>query len=190
MSIIVSNTGNKLVNTIASRNNLKKFKGMRVRVEDATGDPNLGSGSAEYIWNGLTWDTIWSSAKTTEWDDKPELDELGFVKLVDGSVKYENANIGVYALDVTRNTGAIDLEECQIAVIDATVNRTITFINPPASDKAVTVIIKLKGTGGVITWPAYIKWHNGTEPTLGTDYSVVTLLWDGEEWIGAQSMRN
>lgn len=190
MSIIVSNTGNKLVNTIASRNNLKKFKGMRVRVEDATGDSNLGGGSAEYIWNGLTWDTIWSSAKTTEWDDKPELDELGFVKLVDGKVKYENANIGVYALDVTRNTGAIDLEESQIAVIDATVNRTISFVNPPAADKAVTVIIKLKGTGGVITWPSYIKWHNDTEPTLGSDYSVVTLLWDGEEWIGVQSMRN
>lgn len=190
MSIIVSNTGNKLVNTIASRNNLKKFKGMRVLVEDATGDPNLGAGSAEYIWNGLTWDTIWSSVKTTEWDGKPELDELGFVKLVDGGVKYENANIGVYSLDVTHNTGVIDLEESQIAIIDATVNRTISFTNPPASDKAVTVVIKLKGTGGVITWPAYIKWHNDTEPTLGTDYSIVTLLWDGEEWIGVQSMRN
>jgi hypothetical protein len=45
----------KVVETIAERDFLNKFSGLRVFVSDASSDIKVGSGSAEYVWNGIAW---------------------------------------------------------------------------------------------------------------------------------------
>lgn len=189
MSVIINNTGNRLVGTIGQRNDLTRFKGMRVRVADATADENLGAGEAEYLWTGSKWDTIWSSIKAEEWDEKAVYSELGYVKQLDDSYKLEKANIGAYDLDVVVTTGSIDLAKTQIAVVNVTTNRTISFTNAPSANRAMCVIIKLKGKAGTVTWPVGIKWHSGNAPELGDDYTLVSLLWDGTEWVGMESAK-
>lgn len=189
MSIIINYTGNELVDNISQRNALPKFKGMRVRVSDASDDSNLGSGSAEYLWNGTNWDTIWSSLRVNEWNNKADYSELGFVQQPDQSYKLEKANLGSYDLDVVITTGPINLAKTQIAVVNVTTNRTISFTNAPGSNRAMSVLVKLKGKAGTVTWPAGIKWHSGSAPELGDDYTLVSLLWDGTEWVGMESAK-
>jgi hypothetical protein len=53
MSIIISNDGDKIVNTIAERDAIpvnRRFPGMMVTVKDAIGDPQTGGGFAKYEW--------------------------------------------------------------------------------------------------------------------------------------------
>lgn len=45
----------KVTETIAERDLLNKYSGLRVFVADASSDPAVGSGSAEYAWNGVKW---------------------------------------------------------------------------------------------------------------------------------------
>lgn len=113
--------------------------------------------------------------------------ELGYVKQQDNSYKLEKANIGAYDLDVVVTTGSIDLAKTQISVINVTDNRTISFTNPPGDDRAMSVLVKLKGKNGDVTWPSDIKWHDDTVPELADDYTLISLLWDGSEWIGMVS---
>jgi hypothetical protein len=63
MAILITNDGDKIVNTIADRNAItRKFDGMQVTVRNALSDPMVGSVSeAIYVWNAtqsrwmLTW---------------------------------------------------------------------------------------------------------------------------------------
>lgn len=189
MSIIINNTGNKIVATIAARDSLKKHVGLRVKVTDATADANLGGGAAEYLWDGGQWDLVWSSLKYSEWDDK--LDEGDIGTTVEDAVEtaIKNPVLDTYRLKSASSTGAIDLSEQQIAIIDGTVNRTISFTNVPSSNQALTVLVKFNGSGGTITWPSGIQWHNGDSPVLGTNYTLVSLLFDGTDWLGITSIK-
>jgi hypothetical protein len=45
----------KVVNTIADRDALLVYEGLRVHVIDATADPTVDSGWAEYLWTGAEW---------------------------------------------------------------------------------------------------------------------------------------
>lgn len=66
MAIIVSNTGNKTVPTIADRNALTSvFNGMQVTVVDAIADALVGIGSAAYQWSGALnkWVLMWKTSK-------------------------------------------------------------------------------------------------------------------------------
>lgn len=45
----------KVVNNIAARDALTKYEGLRVHVKDATADPNVTTGWAEYLWDGTNW---------------------------------------------------------------------------------------------------------------------------------------
>lgn len=45
----------KVVNDIAARDALDKSEGLRVHVLDATGDPTVTTGWAEYMWTGTEW---------------------------------------------------------------------------------------------------------------------------------------
>jgi hypothetical protein len=70
MAILIYNDGDKLVDTIPDRNMLtKRFDGMRVRVKDATGDIQVGGGSAEYLWDtsvvGGRWAITWADTYPT-----------------------------------------------------------------------------------------------------------------------------
>ena len=66
MAIIVSNTGNKTVATIADRNLLfHVFDGMQVTVTDAISDVLVGIGAACYHWSGALdkWVLMWKTSK-------------------------------------------------------------------------------------------------------------------------------
>jgi hypothetical protein len=69
MGILVANDGSRIVNTVNDRNEItKRFPGMKVTVNDATGDPEFGGGVVQYQWDaiGNRWAPVWS-------DRKPEL---------------------------------------------------------------------------------------------------------------------
>jgi len=56
---------------------------------------------------------------------------------------------------------------------------TLAFSSIPAGVSSITLDITQDGTGGwAITWPASVKWHEGTAPTLTTTAaanSVITM---------------
>ncbi len=94
-----------------------------------------------------------------------------------------------YNLAIETSTGVLDLSSAQVFRIDnsATTAKTISFTNAPA-DRAMTVVVRIIGSKGVITWPADITWNDNLPPVLGTTLTTVCLLWDGLSWSGAQSI--
>lgn len=90
-----------------------------------------------------------------------------------------------YDLAAAVATSVLDLAVSQVFRVDASTDRTFSFTNIPADDRAMVVIIKLIGDGGVITWPVEIAWDNGLAPELGVSYTLVTLFWDGLSWLGS-----
>lgn len=88
-----------------------------------------------------------------------------------------------YTLKVSA-TNALDLAVQQVFRIDGTVDQTLTIANPPSADRAMPVVIKVLGTGGVITWPVDIDWVSDSAPVLSPVYTVVLLTWLGDGWIG------
>lgn len=89
-----------------------------------------------------------------------------------------------YTLNSAATTTTLDLGTTQVFRIDATVNRTLTFANPPAAGRAMAVVITLTGNK-VITWPAGIRWNGGVAPALSASWTVITLVWDGSVWSGS-----
>jgi len=80
MSILIANDGSRVVNTISERNAIaKRFPGMEVTVNDATGDPEFGGGVVQYQWEALgkRWVPIWS-------DRKPDLKFATEEKVING----------------------------------------------------------------------------------------------------------
>jgi len=80
--------------------------------------------------------------------------------------------------------------------VSATVTGTTTwtFINPFTSPTAVVFILELTdGGSAVLTWPAAVKWPNGTAPTLtvsGIDLLSFVTDDGGTTWRGVVSIRN
>lgn len=120
------------------------------------------------------------------------LKSVGFEKQVGGEWKSE-LGTDTYTLNsptpVMTSAGTIDLSSQQIAVFNGAVNQNIVLSNRPDSGRAMTVVIKFKGKGGTITWPSDILWADDKAPTLATTYTLVLLMWDGEEWIGSTSIK-
>jgi hypothetical protein len=77
-------------------------------------------------------------------------------------------------------TLTLDLENGHNFEVTLTENvTTLTISNPPASGKAgaFTLILKQDATGSrTVTWPASMKWADGTAPTLSTDANAVDIL--------------
>ena len=106
----------------------------------------------------------------------PLLTKLAIGELTHGKDRYD--------LKIGSTTGVLDLSLQQIFTVNATANRTISFLNTPPAGRSMTVVIELQGSGGSITWPT-ITWNDGTAPTLGATSTVVVLLWTGSKWIGS-----
>jgi len=88
-----------------------------------------------------------------------------------------------YDLAVQATTAVLDLEVSNCWRVDATAARTLSLTNIPTG-RAITVVITLKGTAN-ITWPANINWNGNAQPTLGATITLVTLYFDGVDWIGS-----
>lgn len=82
----------------------------------------------------------------------------------------------------------LDLNVAQVFVVDGTASRTLTFNNLPGAGRSMTVVVRVNGTGGTITWPVpggtAITWDDGSAPKLGSTRTIVTLFFDGTTWNG------
>lgn len=66
MAVLIANTGDKIVSTIADRNALiRRHDGMQVTVLDAIADPKVGIGEAGYLWSEQLsrWILIWKTSR-------------------------------------------------------------------------------------------------------------------------------
>lgn len=96
-----------------------------------------------------------------------------------------------YDLLISATSGAVDAAACLNYTLDNTGSsaKTIAFSNFTAN-RAMTVVIKVKGKVGNITWPGSVAWNNSIAPDLGTNTTMIVLYWDGTSFIGAQGATN
>ena len=92
---------------------------------------------------------------------------------------------------ISSNALTLDLETGNVFRVTLNANVTsLTISNPPASGTAGSFTLILDITGAfTITWPAAIKWANGTSPTLTTTNGkrdIITFMTTnaGTEWFG------
>lgn len=89
-----------------------------------------------------------------------------------------------YELNSTTSSATLNLASHQVFRVSATSNRTLSFSNVPGGGRAMTVVIRITGSSGTITWPSGIEWAEGTAPELRDAWTVVTLMRDGLTWRG------
>jgi len=111
-------------------------------------------------------------------------DVSGLQSALDAKRAQDDTAFPRYDLASATTTATLDLSSQQVFRVDATSNRTLAFSNAPGSNRAMTVVVRLTGSSGTITWPAGIEWAEGTAPELRAVWTTVTLLWDGATWRG------
>jgi len=122
--------------------------------------------------------------------NRSELDNLsiasiaGLQSALDAKRAQTDTSFPRYDLASASTTATLDLAAQQVFRVDASSNRTLSFSNAPGSNRAMTVVIRITGSTGTITWPAGIEWAEGTAPELRDAWTAVTLLWDGATWRG------
>lgn len=88
-----------------------------------------------------------------------------------------------YDLASTATTANLNLAQQQVFRVNASSARTLSFVNAPGANRAMTVVVHINGNKAV-TWPASITWDDGMAPTLGAVFTRVVLFWDGAVWTG------
>lgn len=88
-----------------------------------------------------------------------------------------------YDLASAVTTATLDLAQQQVFRVDASTARTLSFVNAPGANRAMTVIIHITGNS-TVTWPTEIEWDEGAAPELGSVFTRVILIWDGLGWTG------
>lgn len=96
-------------------------------------------------------------------------------------------HVNRYDVLTAATLSVLDLAVCQAFTVSAASSRTLTFANVPPADRAMTAVVTLSGSAGIITWPTGIVWLAGSAPTLGTTVTVVVLFWTGAQWLGTLS---
>lgn len=189
MSIIIANDGDYTVSTIVVRNAItKRHDGMRVIVRDATGDPTYGGGMVEYIWEAAGSKWVGLSTSKAIFGDVSNND-IPYVRKNGQWVELEENNIfDVYALKTSTSpsgTLVIDAAIQQIYTLTTTAARSISFTDGPTG-RAVTSVLVLKGTKAPTFTGTNIKWTDGValdDTMMSPVKTILTALWDGEEWI-------
>jgi len=92
-----------------------------------------------------------------------------------------------YTVASIATTETLDLAVSQVFRVDASAPRTLMFANEPGTDRAMTLVIHLSGSSGVI-WPSSITWDSGVAPVMGTVFTRVVLFWDGVQWTGTKEV--
>ncbi len=91
----------------------------------------------------------------------------------------------------TATTGSLDLDVSTassflvdvIGTIDITLSGTTT-------DKTHQVYVEALNSGGSLSWTTSITWDAGTEPTLGTNFTIYYLVYIGGTWYGKAIISN
>jgi hypothetical protein len=102
----------------------------------------------------------------------------------------------VNALANTGATPTIDLSLGNFVTATLNQNATFTFSNAPSQACSFTLVLTNDAVGGrTITWPASVKWPNGTAPTRTstasrTDIYTFFTYDSGTTWWGQLSMYN
>lgn len=105
-------------------------------------------------------------------------------------------NMTIYNLPVktiSSSGGAItfDLSLARVFSWTTTEAATATFSNPDATgiDQVFKLFLYQDSTGRIITWPASVKWSNGTAPTVVIANAKYVLAFEsadgGTTWIGS-----
>lgn len=81
----------------------------------------------------------------------------------------------------TISGGTLTLDCSQGSVFAVSLNANITTLslsNPPATTISYTMILQFTadGTARTVTWPAAVKWANGTAPTLSSTNGKIDLF--------------
>jgi hypothetical protein len=118
---------------------------------------------------------------------------------ISGVTTFESSYDQLKTSITATSTTNIDCADGNIFNLDLNVSiSTLTFSNVPANTKAfmMTLLVK-QGTSGVetITWPASVKWPNGTAPTItavANKVDIVSLItYDGgTNWLGYVNGQN
>ena len=114
---------------------------------------------------------------------------LPLVVKPDGTGVEYTGSLRRYDLDVNTATASLDLSTGQVFQVSASSARTLSFVNPPAAGRAMTVVVHITGTAQV-TWPAGILWNNSQAPVLGAAWTTVILIWVGTGWVGSVGARS
>jgi hypothetical protein len=104
----------------------------------------------------------------------------------------------VNAITISITTQTLDFSTTNIYNLTLASSTTLTFTNPSPSGTAYSVLLYCKqdATGSrVITWPASVKWPNGSAPTMSTTANKVDVfsfftLDGGTTYLGALSLAN
>ncbi|WP_281211513.1 hypothetical protein [Pseudomonas fulva] len=114
---------------------------------------------------------------------------LPLVAKADGTGVEYSGSLRRYDLDLAIATAVLDLNTGQVFKINASQERALVFSNPPAANRAMTVVLHVTGRAK-ITWPDGILWNNSQVPVLGGTWTTIILIWVGDGWVGSVGARS
>jgi hypothetical protein len=99
------------------------------------------------------------------------------------AAEYDNGNSGTA---ITINWGNGNKQK-----VTLTANCTFTFTAPSGTCNLILRLIQDATGGRTVTWPAIVKWVNGTAPTLSTAANavdIVSFYYNGTNYYGTYSL--
>lgn len=91
-----------------------------------------------------------------------------------------------YDLATATTTATLDVSTAQIFTVSLSTAKTLTLTNLP-SGRAMPIVIIFTGNTAIASWTNTISWTDGVSPSYSTNWTVVTLLWDGLSLRGFKS---
>lgn len=204
-----------LVTWLQSLNGEKGDRGASILLGDY--DPSALDGAPNDVWMNTLTQSVWLKATTTLWNhigtfgggnvyspsgDKPMVRvgpdwvELEVKEAPKDGKNYVRRNgqwvvVDRYDLAMISSTGEVDAAVGNRFVMEngAAGTRALSFKNLPAN-RAMTLVVFVRGNTGTITWPAEVKWINTLAPELGTNVSIVIIFWDGVRFLGTSGAVN
>lgn len=189
---------------------LKGDRGASILLGDY--DPSALDGAPNDVWMNTLTQGVWLKATTTLWNhigtfgggnvyspagDKPMVRvgpdwvELEVKEAPKDGKNYVRRNgqwvvVDRYDLAMISSTGEVDAAVGNTFVMEngTAGTRALSFKNLPAN-RAMTLVVFVRGNTGNITWPAEVKWNNTLAPTLSTTFTNLVFFWTGTEIIGS-----
>jgi hypothetical protein len=127
--------------------------------------------------------------------DVYKLRKTGDLELLNGAFLLANGgyHIEPYEVDAGNSGAAVTLDLFQASSLKLTLDAstTVTLTNPVSGGKYLIRLIQDATGSRTVTWPAEVKWPNGTPPTLSTaagKIDIIKLYFDGTNYYGESSI--